>query len=585
MRGNISTERSLLKERGAFYTPPAMAAFLASWAIRDAGSTVLDPSSGDGEFLLASISRLRTLGAEPSKAAEQVFGVEQNPSAREAAVTRLASTGMGEPKIALADFFSTRPESRGFDRRLDALTLKEVDAVVGNPPYIRYHDFGGEARASAASAVARFGIRLTDLTSSWAPFLVHSTTFLKADGRLAYVLPGELMTVDYARPIREFLLSQFEAVTIIAFEKRVFPGVLADTIFLLADRKSRAKGLSLVRLPDLSSLGPSTFVPSGDTPRVQAPDGARKWTFYLLPPQSRVTYRLCESNPAVAKLGSLATVDIGIVSGGNGFFLLTEEVRREWKIPPREVIPIISGSAQLRALRFGAKEFERLKDSGSKCWLLRLSSERRVSPESLRYLDSKFGREVRSGYKARARRLWYEVPSVYSPDAFMSYFISDAPRFAVNGCGATSTNTIHRIRLGQDSTAPILPIVLACHSSLTQLSAEVEGRSYGGGVAKLETKEAERLLIPLPAEDQVKELRLAEPGIRRALVIGKLAEGTSKVDEILLEGRLRLNSKQRAELVDGLNSLRSRRQARMKRGSGGILNLGSPSPPRASAEN
>src|SRR3989337_2364013 len=33
-------------------------------------------------------------------------------------------------------------------------------------------------------------------------------------------------------------------------------------------------------------------------------------------------------------------------------------------------------------------------------------------------------------------------------------------------------------------------------SSLTLLSAEIEGRAYGGGVLKLETKEAERVLVP-----------------------------------------------------------------------------------------
>lgn len=33
-------------------------------------------------------------------------------------------------------------------------------------------------------------------------------------------------------------------------------------------------------------------------------------------------------------------------------------------------------------------------------------------------------------------------------------------------------------------------------SSLTLLSAEIEGRAYGGGVLKVETREAERLIIP-----------------------------------------------------------------------------------------
>jgi hypothetical protein len=43
-------------------------------------------------------------------------------------------------------------------------------------------------------------------------------------------------------------------------------------------------------------------------------------------------------------------------------------------------------------------------------------------------------------------------------------------------------------------------------SSLTLLSAEVEGRAYGGGVLKLETREAEKLLVPRIAPDSSKRL-------------------------------------------------------------------------------
>lgn len=37
-------------------------------------------------------------------------------------------------------------------------------------------------------------------TSSWAPCVVHASRFLRDDGRLAFVLPAELLQVDYAKP-------------------------------------------------------------------------------------------------------------------------------------------------------------------------------------------------------------------------------------------------------------------------------------------------------------------------------------------------------------------------------------------------
>lgn len=46
----------LRKARGAFFTPPAIADFLARWAIRGPDDRVMDPTCGEAVFLL---SRLR----------------------------------------------------------------------------------------------------------------------------------------------------------------------------------------------------------------------------------------------------------------------------------------------------------------------------------------------------------------------------------------------------------------------------------------------------------------------------------------------------------------------------------------------
>jgi adenine-specific DNA-methyltransferase len=558
--------RGLLKETGSYYTPPEMARFLVRWAVRRPEDVVLDPSSGGGEFLEQSVLRLRQLGSSGPEAAAQVHGVEIDPDAAALARTRLgASLGL-TPTLTISDFFSTRPARREFSGRLDATRLPEVDVVVGNPPYIRYHLFRGDVRASAASAVAPFGIRLTDLTSSWAPFVIHSTTFLRKTGRLAFVLPAELLYVDYARPIREFLLKQYSAVTLIAFDTRVFPGVLADTILLLAERGGAKRGLSIIRLRTLADL------PTGDEPlartRGVSPLGpGRRWSYLLLPPTPRATYARLEDKPTVVRLGSQATVDIGIVSGRNDYFLLSESQRLAAGLSIPEVIPIVCSSRQLLGSHLGEAELAAIRKSGQKCWLLDLAGKSKPSPEARAYLDSPPATAAKSGYKSSSRRQWYEVPSVYSPTAFMSYFISEAPRFIVNLVGATSTNTIHRLRLKDSAAATASPLVLSCYSSLTMLSSEVEGRSYGGGVAKLETKEAENLLVVLPSADSSRALQRIEPTVHAALADSDLPAATRLVDEILLEAQLGLSAADRRALDEGVEALRSRRRARMKRPS------------------
>ena len=91
---------------------------------------------------------------------------------------------------------------------------------------------------------------------------------------------------------------------------------------------------------------------------------------------------------------------------------------------------------------------------------------------------------------------WWNVPSVWSPDAFMLRQIHRGPRIVFNGSGAVCTDTIHRIRTkgyvsGEELAAASL-------NSVTAAFAEIRGRSYGGGVLELEPSEAEALPFPTP---------------------------------------------------------------------------------------
>ena len=557
--------RVLLKEKGAFYTPPAMARALVDWAVRTAHDSVLDPSCGDGEFLVQAIRRLRELGASQTQALDHVLGVDSDPNAARLAAERLETEGGSArcPRVTPADFFSCRPDSRAYASRLDPEVLPTVDVVVGNPPYIRYHGFQGPTRASAASAVAHAGIRLTDLTSSWAPFVVHATSFLKPSGRLAFVLPGELLSVDYAKSIRDFLGVAFKSVTITAFDERVFPGVLADTLFVLADKSGLSEGLALNRYRNLSDLpSDSSYLSAGE--RLQFSQSGRKWSDLVLDPEARSAYRRCSSFDGVGRLGDRFSVDIGIVSGNNDVFLLTQEQLERIGIPPTEVLPILSSSGHILGTHVSAREFDAIRASGQRCWLLNFAGKSNLSSEAKAYLASVPLKGGRERYKIRSRRKWYEVPSVYAPTAFMSYFISEAPRFALNEIGATSTNTIHRLRnLSAESDSPSA-VLLSCYSSLTMLSSEVEGRSYGGGVGKLETKEAENLRVVIPTPDAAKELGARESEMHSALRCHNQSEAVRLVDEVLLLGQLGLSEALLRSLRSGLETLRSRRKSRMR---------------------
>ena len=128
-----------------------------------------------------------------------------------------------------------------------------MDAVIGNPPYIRYHGFFGEDRRKGLARARGQGVELTDLASSWAHFVVHSTGFLGPEGRLALVLPAELLHTDYGQPVRNILMRRFGSVIVVAFDRVVFPDAQVDAVLLLASNDDRL-GLRVIRITDERDL-------------------------------------------------------------------------------------------------------------------------------------------------------------------------------------------------------------------------------------------------------------------------------------------------------------------------------------------
>ena len=134
--------------------------------------------------------------------------------------------------------------------------------------------------------------------------------------------------------------------------------------------------------------------------------------------------------------------------------------------------------------------------------------------------------------------------------------IHGAPRMTVNGADATSTDTVHRVRVNTD----IDPIAMstAFHNSATFAFSEILGRSYGGGILELEPKEAELLPMPPP------ELAGAElaADVDLLLKAGEVLKAVDLVDRhILIEG-LGWSPKQVAECQTAWMTLRDRRLSR-----------------------
>ena len=99
--------------------------------------------------------------------------------------------------------------------------------------------------------------------------------------------------------------------------------------------------------------------------------------------------------------------------------------------------------------------------------------------------------------QCRMRTPWYSVPDVRVPDFFLTYMSGRMPNLVRNRAAATCTNAVHGVHL-HDRKA-VRRVTGSWETPFVRLSCELEGHPLGGGVLKLEPREATRIVLPPPA--------------------------------------------------------------------------------------
>lgn len=408
------------KSRGAYYTPAPLAEAICRWAIRSRQDRVFDPSAGDGAFLRA---------ARPFTALKPE-GIELDAGAARAA------------GVPCGDFFEHPP-------------IGTFDAVVGNPPFIRYQRFAGRERARERARES--GLELSGEVSAWAPFVAVAAGLVKPGGRLAMVVPREALFVNYTRPLLDFLVRRFGSVEAVAIDALLFDALEKVAVLLCGPGET---GLRIREISDVADLGRGGGMPAG-----------RSWVWSRVPPGCRgaVEEALATARP----LSEVARLRLGIVTGEKDFFVMTPGQARERGLARRHLTPVYASPSEL---------------SGPPARLLLTARE----PDAAlrRYIEEGRRAGVAERFKCRIRDPWWRIEPGPAPDAFLGYLVSARPAFRPNTHRARSTNNVHQLFFHDGPVSLEHPV--------TQLSIELLGRIYGGGVMKIEPGDAPRIRVPAP---------------------------------------------------------------------------------------
>jgi adenine-specific DNA-methyltransferase len=475
MTPEIELERLNPRERrykiGQFFTPAPIAELMADAVNEIEPATVLDPGVGGGVLL-------RAVGDGP-----RLFGLDIDATAVELA----AASMPGGHEIAVGDFL---------DAERWPLTDATFDAVIANPPYVRHHNLSAEHKLLARHYSAQFGLKVSSLSGSYVYFFLEALLRLNEGGRLVFITPTEFLDVRYGQAVKEALLDRCEIdeILVLEMDELAFEGVLTTSAITIATkRESPSRRFRLVEGRLNGSIERDREVEL----LANVASAALPWT-PLLPSRAERIAPLLDGR--TAKLGDYCRVRRGIATGDNSFFVMTRAEVEEWGIEERFLVPVVLGSKDLPTEGPLDADFHasRIED-GARGFLFFCHEpiDALRGTKALRYIEHGLELGLHKRFNCRARKPWYGVEPVAPADFFTTYMSRNRARIVRNLIGARCMTSLLNVwalsGVDPEALRPSLE-----DSTNAQLLREF-GRTYGGGLAKIEPGDLIALPIRPPA--------------------------------------------------------------------------------------
>lgn len=530
------------KLRGAYYTPLKLAEQIVK-IFKDDNSlrSVFEPSCGDGVFFDALINQKQLSNYN------KLLGLELNEKEILPMKKKYQDTNIVIEHKDFFDFYR--------DNNLDT----KFDLVLGNPPYIRYQYLSESQREEMSDILVSHGMKSNKLINAWVTFTVACVHLLSENGKIAFVIPAEVLQVAYAKDLRRYLTSNLEAITLITFNELVFDDIEQEIVVLIGERKSENKGIRILELNNLDSFSADIF----NIPFQKISSTEEKWTKYFTSDKETEFVAEIKKNKNFTKFSDIATINVGITTGNNAYFSLDEKTVKNYDLMTF-CKPLIGRSVQANSVFFEKNDWLENVKNKKKAFLLDLNGYTKtdLSDKQQAYIELGEKEEQNDGYKCKIREYWYQIPSIWVPDAFFLRRNNLYPKLVLNKCDAVSTDTMHRIAINEGIDKE--RVILSYYNSISFAFTEICGRSYGGGVLEILPGEVGDIYLPNlenVSDEKVHSLLLAVDKIVRENQ--PIENALSLVDKEILIGELKMK---KADCGIARNIWRKLQTRRLNRG-------------------
>ncbi|MDT8390005.1 MAG: XamI family restriction endonuclease [Lentisphaeria bacterium] len=476
---------------GQFSTPFRLACemLLDAKSMIEPGNSIsfLEPALGSGVFF----SALDAL--EEKSAIKLATGVEVD-----AEYAAVASKFWGAPpfEVRVCDFL---------DFAISEKNSESYNLLTTNPPYVRHHHLASSTKLNLQRHIRKtLDLSPSGLSGLYVYFILLSHQVLGDNAVASWLIPSEFLAVNYGKVLRQYLLTKVSLVRIhqfspvdVQFDDALVSSCIVTYVKRIPEKSHRfefSSGGSLHRPEQRQSASISQLSPE------------QKWSFCK---KAAGTVNAYKKNGV--RIGDLFGVKRGIATGANDFFIIDQKTIRRYDIPEQFLRPILPSPRYVNKQVITAKP-NGLPDIENAKFLL----DCRLPPEQIKtdykglweYLQKGEDDGVATAYICAHRKYWY-LQEYRPPPMFFATYMSRSRsgeknpfRFFLNFSNAIATNVFlflypkPALLAAIDSKTERMREMLDLFSSLSREYIVEGGRTYGGGLHKLEPRELANLYFP-----------------------------------------------------------------------------------------
>jgi adenine-specific DNA-methyltransferase len=471
------------KQTGSYYTPDFLSGFIIDYVSCNFSNcdtlSVLEPSVGDGAFVNAFHKT-----KFPSSIRNFNFtGIDKI----EGELLKAKQVALGDPKENTIYNF-THGDFLDIQKDL----LPEYQFIAGNPPYISKKHLTDTQKELCEEIHLNANLSLSTVKNIWPAFLLRCCQLLTDNGVLAFVLPAELLQVNFSNELRDFLALNFQRTEIFTFSELLFECKGQDTVLLIGFKKHTNPGQFYAHIGDTKDLTSGNFTLIGNA---ALDTNGTKWSHHILESDElEFVYNLTAN---LNRIDHFCNSKPGIVTAANNFFIINEEIVKNYQLRNYTHPIIQKGLFVNGSVVFNKADLKKLVEDGKPVNILIFNSDnipdlpKRVEE----YLQIGVDLEIPTRYKCTKRQSWFNIPNISTvPEAFFFKRSHLYPKLLRNDANVLVTDSAYKVQMREGFD--INSFIYSFYNSLSLLFTELEGRYYGGGVLELTPKEFKKIPIP-----------------------------------------------------------------------------------------